>query len=91
MFDLNDSLIVSSKKRNSGAKLNENAYPVALKGRVPCIVKGPVHKGQRIVASDIAGVGMGVDRADINAVIGRAISTKESDQIGTVEVAVGVK
>ena len=76
---------------NSRAKLEENAYPVALKGRVPCIVKGPVHQGQRIVASDIAGVGMGVDRADINAVIGRAISTKESDQIGTVEVAVGVK
>lgn len=76
---------------NSGAKLNENAYPVALKGRVPCIVKGPVHQGQRIVASDIPGIGMGVDRADINAVIGRAISTKESDVIGTVEVAVGVK
>jgi hypothetical protein len=76
---------------NSKAKLEENAYPVALKGRVPCIVKGPVRQGQRIVASDIAGVGMGVDRADLNAVIGRAISTKESDKIGTVEVAVGVK
>ena len=76
---------------NSRAKLEENAYPVALKGRVPCIVKGPVYQGQRIVASDIPGIGMGVERADLNAVIGRAISTKESDKIGTVEVAVGVK
>jgi hypothetical protein len=76
---------------NSGAKLNENAYPVALKGRVPCIVKGPVYQGQRIVASDIPGIGMGADRADLNAVIGRAIRTKESEEIGTVEVAVGVK
>lgn len=76
---------------NSRAKLEENAYPVALKGRVPCIVKGPVRQGQRIVASDIPGIGMGVERADLNAVIGRAISTKESEQIGTVEVAVGVK
>jgi len=76
---------------NSGEKEKALAYPVALKGRVPCLVKGPVRKGQRIVASDVAGVGMATDTYESAAIIGRAISEKNSDDIGSVEVAVGVK
>ena len=76
---------------NSKMKMAEYAYPVALKGRVPCVVKGPVRKGQRIVASDIPGVGMATDRFDAAAIIGRAISEKHDDTVGAVEVAVGVR
>jgi len=76
---------------NSGEKEKALAYPVALKGRVPCLVKGTVRKGQRIVASDVAGVGMATDSYESAAIIGRAISEKTSDDIGSVEVAVGVK
>jgi hypothetical protein len=76
---------------NSKMKMADYAYPVALKGRVPCVVKGPVKKGQRIVASDIPGVGMATDQSDSVSVVGRAISAKHDDSIGAVEVAVGVK
>jgi hypothetical protein len=76
---------------NSRQKLTEHAYPVALKGRVPCLVKGTVRKGQRIVASDIAGVGMATDHFDAATIIGRAIGEKHSDEIDAVEVAVGVR
>lgn len=76
---------------NSGKQYEDLAYPVALKGRVPCIVKGTVRKGQRIVASDIAGVGMATDSFDPATIIGRAIGEKNSNDIGSVEVAVGVK
>jgi hypothetical protein len=76
---------------NSKQKLAEHAYPVALKGRVPCLVKGTVRKGQRIVASDIAGVGMATDHFDAATIIGRAIGEKNSDDVGAVEVAVGVR
>jgi hypothetical protein len=76
---------------NSKQKLVEHAYPVALKGRVPCLVKGTVRKGQRIVASDIAGVGMATDHFDAATIIGRAIGEKNSDDVGAVEVAVGVR
>lgn len=76
---------------NSRQKLTEHAYPVALKGRVPCLVKGTVRKGQRIVASDVAGIGMATDHFDAAAIIGRAIGEKHSDEIGAVEVAVGVR
>lgn len=76
---------------NSKDKLKDFAYPVALKGRVPCVVKGEVRKGQRIVASDLAGVGMAVDHFDPAATVGRAISEKTYGDVGIIEVAVGVR
>ena len=77
---------------NSRMKMQEHAYPVALKGRVPCLVKGPIRAGQRIVPSDEAGIGMATDHLnDTMAIIGRAIGHKETDGIGLVEAAVGVK
>jgi hypothetical protein len=76
---------------NSRMKMQEHAYPVALKGRVPCLVNGPIRAGQRIVPSEINGVGMAADHYDPAAIIGRAISSKDSEGIGLVEAAVGVK
>ena len=76
---------------NSKMKMQENAYPVALKGRVPCLVKGLVRKGQRIVSSEVEGVGMATDEYNPINIIGRALNDKISDGISTVEVAVGVR
>lgn len=76
---------------NSKMKMIENAYPVALKGRVPCLVTGAVRKGQRIVASDVQGVGMATNEFNPISIIGRALNDKTSDGIGAVEVAVGVR
>jgi hypothetical protein len=76
---------------NSKMKMQENAYPVALKGRVPCLVKGTVRKGQRIVSSEVEGVGMATNEYNPINIIGRALDDKISDGISTVEVAVGVR
>jgi hypothetical protein len=76
---------------NSKMKLAENAYPVALKGRVPCLVKGTVRKGQRIVSSELQGIGMATNEYNPINIIGRALNDKISDGVGAVEVAVGVR
>lgn len=70
---------------------------VALTGRVPCRVKGKVKKGDRIIPSDIEGVGQSwknriqlIDPIDLQfLIIGRALEDKETDEEGMVEVAIG--
>lgn len=76
---------------NSKIKMIEHAYPVALKGRVPCLIKGQIRKGQRIVSSEVHGVGMATDQFNPINIIGRALGDKTSDGISAVEVAVGVR
>lgn len=60
---------------------------VALQGRVPCKVYGPVRKGQMMVSA-----GDGYARAELNpaigTVIGKALENFSGDQ-GTIEVVVG--
>lgn len=79
---------------NSVNKTKDLHYPVALTGRVPVKVVGKVKKGDRIVASHIAGVGKAVEPKEIKFVLqilGRAIESKDTDEVGLVEVVVGVR
>jgi hypothetical protein len=64
---------------------------VALTGRVPCFVKGPVRKGDRLVTSDIPGVAevLNKDRFEIGCVIGKSLCDYENNDITTIEIAVG--
>lgn len=63
---------------------------IALQGRVPVRVVGKVKKGDMLVTSSIPGVAI-VAGADVKVgtVIGKAISSYDSDHIGTVEVSIG--
>ena len=61
---------------------------IALKGRVPVKVKGIVHKGDFIVASNTAGVGVAVNKYIGGAVIGKAIESKDTLGIELIEVKV---
>ena len=77
---------------NPAFKLNSEAGPdsthpyIALRGRVPCKVVGPVFKGDRIVASSRPGYGeRSMDPAD--AIIGLALQDCVVDE-GIVEVLV---
>ena len=79
---------------NSADKTKDLHYPVALTGRVPVQVIGKVKKGQRIVASNIAGVAKAVEPQEIKFVlqiIGRALESKDTDEIGLVEIVVGAR
>jgi len=70
---------------------SESGVPVALQGRVPCRVLGPVGKGDRVVASHIAGVAQRLDPAQYQpgCIIGKALQAIDSTDINTIEVVVG--
>lgn len=77
---------------NAGAGNPEEWLPVAMTGRVPVKVTGKVKKGQRIVSSNIPGVGVAVNDADITSllcIIGRALEDSDNDNITLVECVVG--
>jgi hypothetical protein len=67
------------------------ATAVALTGRVPCRVVGIICKGDRLVASTVAGVATVLDKNlyEPGCIIGKALETYNSDQVGVIEVAVG--
>jgi hypothetical protein len=63
--------------------------PVALKGRVPCKVRGPVRKGDRLVNAG-SGIAMKLDPAlyQPGCVIGHALADIYSSAVETIEVVV---
>jgi hypothetical protein len=78
---------------NSGT----DGVAVALEGRVPCKVIGPVTKGQRLVSSEEPGVARAVsdyerqEALDWYRIVGRALADKTTEGVGLVEVVVGRK
>lgn len=70
---------------------NETGIPVALQGRVPCRVLGPISKGDRVVSSHIAGVAQALDPAQYQpgCIIGKALQAIDSTDISVIEVVVG--
>tara|TARA_B100000674_G_C37842878_1_gene916202 strand:- start:480 stop:1301 length:822 start_codon:yes stop_codon:yes gene_type:complete len=73
---------------NSGLE-GDHVTALALQGRTPCKVIGPVEKGDIIVTSAEAGYGMVDNNPVIGTVIGKAVGTKDDDGHGIVEVVVG--
>ena len=69
----------------------ENGIPVALQGRVPCKVLGPVAKGQNVVASSIPGVAQALDKAQYmpGCVIGKSLEQIDNDEVKVIEIVVG--
>jgi hypothetical protein len=68
-----------------------NWLPVALTGRVPCNVLGPVNKGTVLVNSNISGIACAIDESKYKAgcVIGKSLENIDDDSIKTIEVSVG--
>tara|TARA_Y100000114_G_scaffold35323_1_gene30874 strand:- start:11246 stop:13606 length:2361 start_codon:yes stop_codon:yes gene_type:complete len=70
----------------------ENAVDVALIGRVPCKVVGPVRKGEFLVSSRTPGhaeAHKDLHGPPAGSAIGKAIESKETDGPGVIEVLVG--
>jgi hypothetical protein len=74
----------------NSAQTGEHVLAVALTGRVPCQVQGPVRKGDVLVASATPGV---AQRIGMNwqpgCILGKSMQVIESAEIRTIEVAVG--
>lgn len=64
---------------------------VALTGRVPCCVKGPVAKGTVLVTSDIPGVAEAINNSMYRpgCVLGKSLGQINNTSIQTIEVVVG--
>ena len=71
---------------NAGLEAEHTAV-VALQGRVPCLVQGPVAKGDMMVSAG-NGRAQACDNPLTGAVIGKALENFNGDQ-GTIEVVVG--
>ena len=69
----------------------ETGVAVALTGRVPCQVLGPVAKGDRLVASQWPGIAqrLNPDLYEPGCVIGKALETITESSVKTIEVVVG--
>ena len=77
---------------NAGAGSDATHPFVALAGRVPCKVIGPINKGDRLVSSTTPGHAQAEKKGDtIRSIIGRSLESKDSDEAGTVEVVVGAR
>jgi hypothetical protein len=74
----------------NSTQAGEHVLPIALTGRVPCQVQGPVRKGDVLVASSTPGV---AQRIGMNwqpgCVVGKSMEVIDTAEIRTVEVAVG--
>lgn len=76
-------------KLNAGAGSDDTHPYIALKGRVPCKVTGWIKKGNRLVTSQKSGYAEAFREGDdISAVIGIALSDKETSGDGIIEVLV---
>ena len=64
---------------------------VALQGRVPCRVLGPVVKGDRVVTSNVRGVAERLDMSKYQpgCIIGKTLDSVPDGEIATIEVVVG--
>lgn len=65
--------------------------PVALAGRVPCFVQGPVTKGEILVTSGIPGVAKVLEQENYKpgCIIGKSLDTIETTEIRKIEIVVG--
>lgn len=70
---------------------NTEGLPVALTGRVPCLVQGPVNKGTVLVTSSQPGVAeaLNVDLFEPGCVIGKSLEMITDNSIKTIEIVVG--
>lgn len=77
-------------KMNFGLE-GEFVVTVALTGRVPCQVIGKIAKGDCLVSSVIPGVATVLDTDQYRpaCILGKALQDYNSEEIGTIEIAVG--
>lgn len=70
-----------------------DGLPVAMTGKVPVKVEGPVAKGERLISSNRPGFAQGIGSRgyDAREVIGRALQAHDSNAPGVIMAIVGIK
>jgi hypothetical protein len=90
-----DTCVAGVVSTNPAYLMNSEAtgVPVALTGRVPCQVQGPVSKGTILVTSNVPGVAQAIDNSQFKpgCILGKALESINTNSIETIEVVVGVR
>jgi len=75
----------------NGGLTGEHVVELGLTGRLPCLVQGPVNKGDVLVTSTTPGVAQKINNSKFvpGCVVGKALDTINSNNIQTIEVVVG--
>ena len=86
--------IAGTVSENPGVLMNrglegEHVVAVALLGRVPCRVIGPVNKGDLLMSSEISGVACKMENYAPGCVIGKALESHSTETEGIIEIMVG--
>ena len=86
--------IAGTVSENPGVLMNrglegKHVAAVALLGRVPCRVIGPVNKGDLLMSSEISGVACKMENYVPGCVIGKALENYSTETEGTIEIMVG--
>jgi hypothetical protein len=88
-----DTRIAGVVSTNPAYLMNDSndGLPIALTGRVPCKVIGPIRKGDVLVASKFPGIAQTIDNSlwKPGCVIGKALAAVEQTEITTIEVVIG--
>ena len=91
-----DTAVIGVVSTNPAYLMNDNFehdnwLPVALTGRVPCLVRGPVNKGTLLVSSSERGIACALDKSlyEPGCVIGKSMDIILDDSIVKIEIAVG--
>jgi hypothetical protein len=88
-----DARVAGAVSTNPAYLMNTktSGVPLALTGRVPCKVQGPIAKGDLITTSDTPGVGRVVDSNFWvpGCVVGKSLEVIEDDSIQVIDIAVG--
>lgn len=87
----NDRKVIGVVTTNPAYLMNSeiDGVDVALQGRVPCQVQGPVSRGDMLVTSNLPGVAMVNNYPQPGTIIGKALETYDESDVCTIEVVVG--
>ena len=90
-YQANDARVAGVVSTNPAYTMNAgtDGVDIALQGRVPCQVIGPVARGDMIVTSAIPGVGMTNNTPAMGTVIGKALGNHSGNGVSIIEVVVG--
>lgn len=88
-----DSSVAGVISTNPAHLMNSaiDGLPVALMGRVPCKVKGPISKGDLVVSSDLEGIGQKLEfnKFKQGCIIGKSLQDITTTTVEIIEVVVG--
>lgn len=74
---------------NSEINQNNQAVCIALQGRVPCKVVGPVRKGDLLTTAGIFGHAARAINPTVGTIIGKSLEDKDSADSSIIEISIG--